>query len=94
MTKPKRLCGAPCLRMMGIASFLATMCGFGLGPAQADGDGIKDSTKKTEQGFGQLLKGIGQEAKKAGEAVGTGSKDKKDSKRAGKKTGKDKEDHR
>ncbi len=78
------------LRMMGIASFLAAACGFGIGPALADGDGIKDSAKKTEQGFGQLLKGIGQEAKKAGEAVGTGSK--KEAKRTGKQTDKGKEE--
>ena len=80
--------------MMGIASFLAAACSFGIGPALADGDGIKDSARKTEQGFGELLKGIGQGAKKAGEAVGTGSKkeDKKESKRAGKQTDKGKED--
>jgi hypothetical protein len=66
MTKPKHLCGAPGLRIMGIASFLAAVYSFGIGPALADGDGIKDSAKKTERGFGQLLKGIGQEAKKAG----------------------------
>jgi len=94
MKKPKRLCGTQCLRMMVIASCLAAACGFGIGPALADGDGIKDSARKTEQGFGELLKGIGQGAKKAGEAVGTGSKkeDKKESKRAGKQTDKGKED--
>ncbi len=78
--------------MMGIASFLAAACSLGIGPALADGDRIKDSARKTEQGFGQLLKGIGQEAEKAGEAVGAGSKDKKESKRAGKQTEKGKED--
>lgn len=82
--------------MMGIASFLAAVCGFGIGPALADGEGVKDGAKKTEQGFGELLKGIGQGAKKAGEAVGAGSKkeDKKDSKRAGKQTDKGKEDRK
>ncbi len=79
--------------MMGIASFIAVACSFGIGSARAC-DGIKDSIKKTEQGFGEFLKGIGQEVKKAGEVVGTGSKkeDKKESKRAGKQTDKGKED--
>jgi len=81
---------------MGIASFLAAACSFGVGPALADGDSLKDSAKKTEQGAGELLKGIGQEVKKAGEAVGMGSKkeDKKESKRTEKQTDKGKEDHK
>jgi hypothetical protein len=94
MTKPKRLSGTQCLRMMGIASFLAAVCSFGIGPALADGDRIKDSAKKTEQGFGELLKGIGQEVKKAGEVAGVWSKAKEESKRAEKQTDKGKEDHK
>ncbi len=88
------MCETQCLRMMWIASFLAAACSFGIGPALADGDGLKDSARKTEQGFGQLLKGIGQEAKKAGEAVGAGSKEKKEPKRTGKQTDKGKEDRK
>lgn len=39
------------------------------GPAFAEGDSAKDMAKKTEQGFGRLLQGIGQAAKKVGEAI-------------------------
>lgn len=33
-------------------------------PAAAEGVKVKDTFKKTEQGFGELLKGMGQELKK------------------------------
>jgi hypothetical protein len=80
--------------MLKIASFLAGVYGIGIGPAVADSDGIKDGAKKTEQGFGELLKGIGQGVKKAGDAVKTPAKDKNESKRTDKKTDKGKEDQK
>lgn len=53
------------LRMLAVAGALAAAGG----PAFAEADSAKDMAKKTEQGFGRLLQGIGQAAKKAGEAV-------------------------
>jgi hypothetical protein len=50
------------------------------GLAFAEGESAKDMAKKTEQGFGRLLQGIGQAAKKAGEAVSATVK--KDDKKA------------
>ncbi len=89
MTKSNRPSGGQRLRTTAIAGLLAGACG--MAPAAADGDGIKDSAKKTERGFGELLKGIGQEVKKAGDAVTTGTKDKK---RDEKQTDKGKEDRK
>ena len=93
MKEPKHLCGKQCLRTMGTASLIAVVCSFGIGSALAC-DGIKDSVKKTEQGFGELLKGIGQEVKKAGEVAGVWSKAKEESNRTEKQTDKGKEDHK
>ena len=93
MKEPKHLCGKQCLRTMGIASFIVVVCSFGIGSALAC-DGTKDSVKKTEQGFGELLKGIGQEVKKAGEVAGVWSKAKEESNRTEKQTDKGKEDRR
>ncbi len=87
----KDLCGKQRLRTMGIAGLIAAACSFGTGPALAC-DGIKDSVKKTEQGFGELLKGIGQEVKKAGEVAGVWPKAKEESNRTGKQTDKGKEE--
>jgi len=91
MKEPKHLCGKQCLRTMGIASFIVVVCSFGIGSALAC-DGIKDSVKKTEQGFGELLKGIGQEVKKAGEVAGVWPKAKEESNRTEKQTDKGKEE--
>jgi len=95
MKEPRHLCGKQCLRTIGIASFIAVVCSFGIGSALAC-DGIKDSFKKTEQGFGELLKGIGQEAKKAGEVAGVWPRKetKEESKPTEKQTDKGKEDHK
>ena len=95
MKEPKHLCGKQCLRTMGTASLIAVVCSFGIGSALAC-DGIKDSVKKTERGFGELLTGIGQEVKKAGEVAGVWSKKeaKEESKRTEKQTDKGKEDHK
>jgi len=91
--EPKHLRGKRRLRAMGIAGLIAAACGFGAGPALAC-DGIKDSLKKTEQGFGELLKGIGQEVKKAGEVAGVWPKAEEEPKPAEKQTDKGKEDHK
>jgi hypothetical protein len=95
MKEPKPLRGKQFLRTMGIASFISAVCGFGTGSALAC-DGIKDSFKKTEQGFGELLKGIGQEAKKAGEVAGVWPRKeaKEESKGTEKQPDKGKEDHK
>ena len=93
MKEPKHLRGMQYLRTMGIASFVAVACSFGIGSALAC-DGIKDSVKKTERGFGELLTGIGQEVKKAGEVAGVWSKAKEESNRTEKQTDKGKEDRR
>jgi hypothetical protein len=77
MKKYRFLCGALCVAVMSLLA----------GSTLADGEALKDSARKTEQGFGSLLKGIGQEVKKGSDAVGAavrkddkGSKDKQASK--------------
>jgi len=54
------------LRSLWIAGFLVAACGFGIGTALAekDSDAVQNSVDKTERGFGELLKGMGQEVKK------------------------------
>lgn len=39
-------------------------CWFGFGPALADSSSVNDSAKEVGNNFGELLKGMGQEAKK------------------------------
>ncbi len=72
--------GARCLRTLWIAGFLVAMCGFG--PALADDTSLDDSAKKVGNNFGELLKGMGQEVKKAGGSFSeSGKKDDKKGKK-------------
>jgi hypothetical protein len=48
--------------MLRTATTLATVLLLGIAPAAAQ----NDSFKKTEKGFGELLRGMGQELKKLG----------------------------
>ncbi len=53
--------------MMRVACIFAVVCSVGIGPVLADNDtSLDDAAKKTGQGFGNLLKGMGQELQKAG----------------------------
>jgi hypothetical protein len=51
---------------MSVACIFSFVCSVGIGPVLADNDEVQDGVKKTSQGFGELLKGMGQELKKAG----------------------------
>ena len=63
--------------MMRVACIFALVCSVGIGPVLADNDtSLDDAAKKTGQGFGNLLKGMGQELKKVGGSLT--SSDKKD----------------
>ncbi len=63
---------------MRLAGFLAVMGSLGLGSALADSDSVNDSAKKVGNNFGELLKGMGQEVKKAGGSLSeSGKKDNK-----------------
>jgi hypothetical protein len=66
--------------MMRVACIFAIVCSVGTGPVLADGDtSLDDAAKKTGQGFGNLLKGMGQELQKAGGSLTSSEKsDKKD----------------
>ena len=77
MTNLKCFSGARCLRTLWIASFLVAVCSFG--PALADDTSLDDSAKKVGNNFGELLKGMGQEVKKASESLS--KSDKKDKKK-------------
>lgn len=59
-SRPRRL------RSLWIAGFVAAACGFAIGTAVAEkaSDAVQNSVDKTERGFGELLKGMGQEVKK------------------------------
>jgi gas vesicle protein len=84
MTNPKRFSGTRCLRALWIAALLTAACGFGAGTALAekDSDAVQNSADKTERGFGELLKGMGQEVKKViGSDDKAAKKDKKDEKK-------------
>ena len=77
MTNSKSFRGARRRRTLWIVVFLAAVCGFGA--VLADDTSLDDSAKKVGNNFGELLKGMGQEVKKAG---GSFSKsDKKDKKK-------------
>ena len=58
----------------------AVVCSLGIGSVLADGDSsLDDAARKTGQGFGNLLKGMGQELKKVGGSLSSSEKpDKKD----------------
>jgi hypothetical protein len=64
------------MRTIIIASLLA----FTVGIAHAADDSLDKAAKKTGDGFGNLLKGMGQEVKK----TGIGNEPKKDDKKASK----------
>lgn len=62
--------------MPRIPALLALMLAMAGAPALAAEDAVKESFKKTEKGFGNLLRGMGQELKKAGGTLsGSGKKD-------------------
>jgi len=64
-----------------MAGFLAAVCG--IGPALADDTKLDDSAKKVGNNFGEMLKGMGQEVKKAGGSLSEpAKKDKKKEKKS------------
>ena len=77
MTNLKSFSVGRCLRPFWIAGFLAAVCSFGT--ALADDTRLDDSAKKVGNNFGELLKGMGQEVKKAGGSLS--KSDKKDKKK-------------
>jgi len=80
-------------RPLWIAGFLAAACGFAIGTALAekDSDAVQNSVEKTERGFGELLKGMGQEVKKVINSDDAKKDKKKDTKHANDKSDKGKE---
>lgn len=82
MTKLKCLSVTRYPRIIWVASILAVVCSLGAAPALADDTSLDDSAKKAGNNFGELLKGMGQELKKAGGTLaGSGKKnDKKEKK--------------
>jgi hypothetical protein len=60
---------------------IATLLVFITGTAYAADDSLDKAAKKTENGMGELLKGMGQEVKKAG--IGNTKKDEKKAPKAG-----------
>jgi hypothetical protein len=60
---------------------IATLLVFITGTAYAADDSLDKAAKKTENGMGELLKGMGQEVKKSG-ILGTKDEKKKDDKAA------------
>ena len=81
------------LRLFWIAVFLVAAYGFGTGTALAgeDSDAVQNSVDKTERGFGELLKGMGQEVKKVINSDDAKKDKKKETKQADDKSDKDKE---
>jgi hypothetical protein len=77
MTSTKHFHAACRLRTWWIAGCLAA--GLAAGPALAAGDtSLDDSAKKVGNNFGEMLKGMGQELKKAGGSLtNSGKKDEK-----------------
>ncbi len=69
------------LRMTRMAAALGIALLLGVAPAAAQSDG--DAFKKTEKGFGELLRGMGQELRKFGGSLSGGTK--KDSKKEARK---------
>jgi hypothetical protein len=89
MTSAKCFHGARRLRVWWIAGFLAAA-----GPAlAADDTSLDDSAKKVGNNFGEMLKGMGQELKKAGGSLSESGKkdDKKEKKRPEDEPDKDKD---
>lgn len=93
MTSFKCLSGTRHLRMLWIASFFV-VGSFSFGPALADDTSLDDSAKKAGNNFGELLKGMGQELKKAGGSFSASGKkdDKKEKKHPEGEPEKDKND--
>ena len=83
MTSAKRFCRTPRLRAWWIAGCL-TVAGLAAGPAvAADDTSLDDSARKVGNNFGEMLKGMGQELKKAGGSLaGSGNKDGKKEKQS------------
>ncbi len=93
MTNTKRFSGARRLRLFRTATLLVAVCTVTIGTAAAaekDSGAVQGSVEKTERGFGELLKGMGQEVKKV---IGSddAKKDKKETKHADDKADKGKE---
>ena len=90
MTNLKSFSGTRCLRALWIAGFLAAVCSLGADTALADDTSLDDSAKKAGNNFGELLKSMGQELKKAGGSLtGSAKKDeKKEKKRPANEPGK------
>lgn len=84
------------LRSLWIAGFLAAVCSFGIGTALAakDSDAVQNSVDKTERGFGELLKGMGQEVKKVIGSDETKKGKKRETENADDKSGKGKENNK
>jgi hypothetical protein len=59
-------------RMTHMAAVLGAALLLGVAPASAQSD--SDAFKKTERGFGELLRGMGQELKKLGGSLTSGTK--------------------
>jgi len=80
-------------RSLWIVGFLVAACGFTIGTALAekDSDAVQNSVDKTERGFGELLKGMGQEVKKVINSDDAKKDKKKDAKHADDKSDKAKE---
>jgi hypothetical protein len=78
MTSAKHFHAARGQRAWWIAGFLAA-AGLAAGPVlAADDTSLDDSAKKVGNNFGEMLKGMGQELKKAGGSLaGSGKKDDK-----------------
>lgn len=79
------------LRLLWIAGFLAAACGLTSAAAVADSDSVQKSVDKTEQGFGNLLKGMGQEVKKVINSDDAKKDKKKETKQTDDKSDKGKE---
>jgi len=96
MKNSKYLNSTRCLRSLWIAGFLVAACGFAIGTALAakDSDAVQNSVDKTERGFGELLKGMGQEVKKVIGSDDTKKDKKKETKDADDKSGKGKENNK
>ena len=71
-------------RMTRMTATLGVVLLLAVGPAGAQSDSLKESFKKTEKGAGELFRGMGQELKKFGGSLTSGTKKdaKKDAKKA------------
>jgi hypothetical protein len=96
MANAKHFHGARRLRAWPIAAGLA-IAGFAAGPAvAADDTSLDDSARKVGNNFGEMLKGMGQELKKAGGSLSASGKkdDKKEKQSPENAPDKDKDDAR